>query len=203
MIGYIRGKIAEKLEDRIILDNQGIGWEILVPAGMLGSGIRIGDELKLYTYLHVREDAMQLFGFFSRDDLDVFGLLLNVSGIGPKGAMGILSAMSSDDLRFAVLADDAARIARAPGIGKKTAQKLILELKDKFRLDEAFEKKLEHSIEFPGQQTGTDSAENDAVQALEALGYSAAEALQAVRKVHADESMDSEAILKAALRQIF
>ena len=203
MIGYIRGTLSEKLEDRIILDNQGIGWEILVPAGMLSSGIRTGEELKLYTYLHVREDAMQLFGFSSRDELDVFGLLLNVSGIGPKGAMGILSTLSADDLRFAVLADDAARIAQAPGIGKKTAQKLILELKDKFRLDEAFEKKLEHTEELTAQHAGADSAETDAVQALVALGYSGTEALQAVRKVHADESMDSEAILKAALKQIF
>ena len=126
MIGYIKGTIVEKLEDRIILDNQGIGWEILVPVGMLDGGLHIGEELKLYTYLHVREDAMQLFGFFSRNELDIFGMLLNVSGIGPKGAMGILSALSADDLRFAVLAEDAARIARAPGLGKKTAQKLIL-----------------------------------------------------------------------------
>ena len=203
MIGYIKGTIAEKLEDRIILDNQGIGWEILVPAGMLDSGLRLGDELKVYTYLHVREDAMQLFGFFSRDELEIFGLLLNVSGIGPKGAMGILSALSADDLRFAVLSEDAARIARAPGIGKKTAQKLILELKDKFRLEEAFEKKLEHTEEASLQSAAADSAETDAVQALVALGYSGTEALQAVRKVHADASMDSEAILKAALKHIF
>lgn len=203
MIGYIRGTIEEKLEDRIILDHQGIGWEILVPAAMLDSGIRIGDELKLYTYLHVREDAMQLFGFFSRDDLDIFGLLLNVSGIGPKGALGILSTLSSDDLRFAVLAEDAARIAQAPGIGKKTAQKLILELKDKFKLDEAFEKKLEHTEETAGQYGPADTAQTDAVQALIALGYSGTEAMQAVRKVQADDTMDSEAILKAALKHIF
>ncbi len=203
MIGYIKGTIAEKLEDRIILDNQGIGWEILVPAVMLDSGIRVGDELKLYTFLHVREDAMQLFGFFSRDDLEIFGLLLNVSGIGPKGAMGILSTLSADDLRFAVLADDAAGIARAPGIGKKTAQKLILELKDKFKLDEAFEKKLGHAQEPAVQHAAADSAESDAVQALVALGYSGTEALQAVKKVQVDDTMDSEAILRAALKHIF
>ena len=203
MIGYIKGTIEEKLEDRIILENQGIGWEIFVPAALLGGDIRTGDPVKLFTYLHVREDAMQLFGFFSRDDLEIFRLLLNVSGIGPKGAMGILSALSADDLRFAVLSDDAARIAKAPGIGKKTAQKLILELKDKFRLEDAFEKKLEHMEEpvLSGEAAG--NAGSDAVQALVALGYSGTEALQAVRKVHADETMDSEAILKAALRFIF
>ncbi len=203
MIGYIKGTIEEKLDDRIILENQGIGWEIFVPAALLDGDIRTGDPVKLFTYLHVREDAMQLFGFFSRDDLEIFRLLLNVSGIGPKGAMGILSSLSADDLRFAVLSDDAARIAKAPGIGKKTAQKLILELKDKFRLEDAFEKKLEHMEEpvLSGETAG--NAGSDAVQALVALGYSGTEALQAVRKVHADETMDSEAILKAALRFIF
>ena len=147
---------------------------------------------------------MTLYGFFSRDDLEVFRQLLNVSGIGPKGALGILSALSPDDLRFAVLADDAAAISRAPGIGKKTAQKLILELKDRFRLDDAFEKKLAHAA--PAAAQASDSlagAQADAVEALTALGYSGTEALQAVRKVELEEGMDSEAILKAALRHIF
>lgn len=203
MIGYIKGTIEEKLEDRLILDNQGIGWEIIVPSVLLDSDIRIGDELRLFTYLHVREDAMILFGFYTRDELDIFRLLLNVSGIGPKGAIGILSAMTADDLRFAVLSEDTARISRAPGIGKKTAQKLILELKDKFRLDEAFEKKLAHTEEMLTRDGASGSAEADAVEALVALGYSGTEALQAVKKVHADASMDSEMILKAALKHIF
>ena len=203
MIGYIKGTIEEKLEDRLILDNQGIGWEIIVPSVLLDSDIRIGDELRLFTYLHVREDAMILFGFYTRDELDIFRLLLNVSGIGPKGAIGILSAMTADDLRFAVLSEDTARISRAPGIGKKTAQKLILELKDKFRLDEAFEKKLAHTEEMLTRDGASGSAEADAVEALVALGYSGTEALKAVKKVHADASMDSEMILKAALKHIF
>lgn len=203
MIGFIKGTIEEKLEDRIILENQGIGWEIIVPSILLGGDIRIGDEIRLFTYLHVREDAMLLFGFYTRDELDIFKLLLNVSGIGPKGAIGILSSMTADDLRFAVLSEDTARISRAPGIGKKTAQKLILELKDKFKLDEAFEKKLAHTEEMLSGDAASGSAETDAVQALVALGYSGTEALQAVKKVHADASMDSEMILKAALKHIF
>lgn len=203
MIGFIKGIIDEKLDDRLIIENNGIGWQIFVPSGLLGEDVHPGDEVKLYTYLHVREDAMLLFGFFSKDELEIFGMLLNVSGIGPKGAMGILSVLSADDLRFAVLSDDAAAIARAPGIGKKTAQKLILELKDKFRLDDAFEKKLAHT-EAAGAGTGVSGgAESDAIQALVALGYSGTEAMQAVRKVKADASMDSEAILKAALKYIF
>lgn len=203
MIGFIRGIIDEKLEDRLIIDNQGIGWQIFVPSGLLAEDVHAGDEVKLFTYLHVREDAMQLFGFFSKDEREIFRMLLNVSGIGPKGAMGILSALSADDLRFAVLSDDASAIARAPGIGKKTAQKLILELKDKFRLDEAFEKKLAHTEEAGARTAVSGGAESDAVQALVALGYSGTEAMQAVRKVNADGSMDSEAILKAALKHIF
>ena len=203
MIGFIRGIIEEKLGDRLIVENNGIGWQIFVPAGLLGDDVHVGDEVKLYTYLHVREDAMQLFGFFSKDELDIFGMLLNVSGIGPKGAMGILSVLTADDLRFAVLSEDAAGIARAPGIGKKTAQKLILELKDRFRLDDAFEKKLAHTQAAGERADVSGGAESDAVQALVALGYSGTEAMQAVRKVKADASMDSEAILKAALKYIF
>ena len=123
MIGYIKGTVAELSADRLILENGGIGYEIFVPASVLDAGIRQGQELKVYTYLHVREDALQLFGFQSRDELQTYRLLLGVSGIGPKAAIGILSAMSVDTLLFAVLSDDAAAIAKAPGIGKKTAQK--------------------------------------------------------------------------------
>ena len=93
-----------------------------MPAVLLDRDVHAGDEVKIYTHLQVKEDDMQLYGFFSRDDLEVFRLLLNVSGIGPKGAMNILSVISADDLRFAVLSDDAAAIAKAPGIGKKTAR---------------------------------------------------------------------------------
>ncbi len=206
MIGYIKGIIEEIEEDSIILENGGIGYRIFVPASLLDRGARTGDEVKIYTYLHVKEDLMQLYGFFAKDDLEIFRLLLNVSGIGPKGAMGILSGLSADDLRFAVLADDAAAIAKAPGIGKKTAQKLILELKDKFKLDEAFEKKFAHvenaGAEAAGKQ-GASAAEADAVQALTALGYSGTEALQAVRKVRADADMTTEEILKEALKYMF
>ena len=207
MFGFIKGYIDEIASDYVVVDNHGVGWQIFVPASVLNRGVNPGDEVKLYTYLSVSENAMALYGFFTRDDLAVFKMLLNVSGIGPKGALGVLSALSADDLRFAVLADDAAAISKAPGIGKKTAQKLILELKDKFRLDEAFEKKFSHEQEQAAASAaaaaGVQNAEADAVSALVALGYSGTEALQAVRKVGADESMDSEAILKAALRFIF
>ncbi len=202
MIGYIKGTVEELTPDRLLLENNGIGYEIFVPASLLDAGIRQGQELKVYTYLNVREDALQLFGFRSREELQIYRLLLGISGIGPKAAIGILSAMSVDTLRFAVLSDDAAAIAKAPGIGKKTAQKLILELKDKFRLEDAFEQKFSAGQPESAALNGAD-ASSDAVQALVALGYSGTEALQAVRKVDGAADMDTEAVLKAALKYLF
>ena len=128
MIAYIKGRIAEILEDRVILEAGAIGYNIFMPMASAEAVLRKGDEVKLHTYLNVREDAMQLFGFLTRDDLNTFKLLLGVNGIGPKAALGVLSGLTADELRFAVLADDVKTISRAPGIGKKTAQKLILEL---------------------------------------------------------------------------
>lgn len=202
MIGFIRGTVDEIMEDSLIIDNNGMGWQIYVPGSLLDGNIHQGDEVKLYTYLSVSENAIGLYGFFTRDDLEVFRMLLNVSGIGPKGALGVLGALGSDNLRFAVLADDAAAIAKAPGIGKKTAQKIVLELKDKFALDDAFEKKLAHVQQNSSVSAGEGSAADDAVQALIALGYSGTEALQAVKKADISPEMNTEAVLKAALRHL-
>ena len=203
MIGYIKGVIEEIEENSILLDHGGMGFRINMPAALLDRNAHKGDQVKIYTHLQVKEDDMQLYGFYTRDDLEVFRLLLNVSGIGPKGAMNILSVISADNLRFAVLSDDAAAIAKAPGIGKKTAQKLILELKDKFRLEDAFEKKLAHGQEDVLTENTDRGAAAEAIQALTALGYSTAEAMQAVKKVEGAEQMDTEALLKAALKFIF
>ncbi|HIV26025.1 MAG TPA: Holliday junction branch migration protein RuvA [Candidatus Scatomonas pullistercoris] len=198
MIGYIKGTVEDAAGDILLLDHGGMGFRIHMAADSLAREVRPGDQVKIYTYLHVKEDAMQLYGFFSEDDLDVFKLLLGVNGIGPRAALGILSGLSADELRFAVLSEDAAAIARAPGVGKKTAQKLILELKDKFDLEEAFEKKLTGQ-EQKEEQTGSAAAE-EAVQALVALGYSNTEAFQAVKKAAVSPDMETEAILKAALK---
>ena len=159
--------------------------------------------MKIYTYFNVREDAMQLFGFQSEDDLEMYKLLLNVNGVGPKAALGILSVLTADDVRFAVLSDDAKAIAKAPGIGMKTAKKLILELKDKFTLEEAFEKKLENGASGaePGAVVESD-AKTEAVQALTALGYANSDALRAVRRAEITEDVDTETILKLALKQL-
>ena len=127
---------------------------------------QIGEEIKLHTYLNVREDAMQLFGFLTRDDLEIFRLLIGVSGIGPKGGLSILSKLSADDLRFAVLSGDAKAISSAPGIGKKTAEKVIIELKDKLNLEEMLEPKdVSSSAEVVGGGLAGE-IQTEAVQAL-------------------------------------
>ncbi len=197
MIAFVKGKIVEMDESAVVVENGGVGYLIYVNGRDAGR-LRMGDEVLLHTYFHVREDAMQLFGFLDRDDLRVFRLLLGVNGIGPKAAHGILSALTPNDLRFAVLADDVKAIEAAPGIGRKTAQKMILELKDKFDLQEAFEEKLAAA---PAAKSAASDSQDEAVQALVALGYSGADALKAVRAVAA-EGMGTEDILKAALKNI-
>ena len=202
MIGYIRGILEEADEQSVIIDNHGIGYRIFVPSSSFSGALPIGKEVKIYTYLSVKEDAMQLYGFLTRDDLRMFRMLLGVNGIGPKAGLGILSALTADELRFAVLADDAASIAKAPGIGKKTAQKLILELKDKLNLEDAFEQKLANQAAKDISAADAGSQVQEAVQALTALGYPGTEALRAVKKVEGAESMTVEEILKAALKKM-
>lgn len=201
MIAFVRGTVAQRYENRVILDVNGMGYQIFLSAREAQAMPQTGAQVQLHTYLQVKEDAMQLYGFLSQDDLEVFRLLLGVSGIGPKAALGILSVLTADDLRFAVLSDDVKTIARAPGIGPKTAKKMILDLKDKLSLEEAFERKLDHSQESP-EAGGVTAARAEAVQALTALGYSGSDALRAVKKVPEDGEMDVEEILKAALKQM-
>ena len=201
MIGYVKGILEEADDQCIIVDNHGIGYRIFVPGSVFSGAIPIGQEVKVYTYLNVKEDAMQLYGFLSRDDLEMFRLLLNVNGIGPKAALGVLAGLTADELRFAVLSDDIKTISRAPGIGKKTAQKLILELKDKLKLEDAFEKKLAHEQEAADISSSVlHDGRQEAVEALIALGYSSTEAMKAVRKVNDVSPDDVEGLLKAALK---
>ena len=202
MISFIQGKIVDSSETSLILENGGIGYEIFMTGASMEKALRERDEVKIHTYFHIREDAMQLYGFLTKDDLQIFRLLLGVNGIGPKAALGILAALSADELRFAVLSDDVKTISRAPGIGKKTAQKLILELKDKLKLEEAFEAKLAHGEADTDAEVSSFDGSKEAVEALVALGYSSTEALRAVRKVTDVSPDDVEGILKAALKNL-
>jgi holliday junction DNA helicase RuvA len=202
MISFIKGELDSIYEDGIVIENGGIGYDIKVPLSVMNELPSTGEEVKIYTYLYVREDILCLYGFLTRDDLQVFKLLITVNGIGPKGALGILSTISPDDLRFAVLADDAKAIAKAPGIGAKTASKLILELKDKLKLEDAFEQKLSKSSLNTSSGSSDTNAKNEAIQALVALGYTNTEALKAVRGIDITPDMDTEDILKLSLKKI-
>ncbi len=201
MYAYIKGELAEKNIDHIVVEAGGIGYLIYVPAQSIDYLPDEGDQIKVYTYLYIREDAMVLYGFLTKDDLEIFKMLITVSGIGPKGGLGILSTLSADDLRFAILSGDSKTISKAPGIGAKTAQRVIIDLKDKMSLEEAFEKKLENNADGV-QKTLNSSTKNDAVLALSALGYSSAESLKAVSKVDITDDMDVEDVLKLALKNM-
>ena len=199
MISFVKGRLVETGTDHIVVENQGIGYLIFVPASVLDQMPASGSEVKIYTYLYVREDALCLYGFLTRDDLHVFKLLITVNGIGPKSALGILSTISPDNLRFAVLAGDTKTISKAPGIGSKTAQKLIIELKDKLKLEDVFG---EDDPVIQAVPQGAKSSSNEAVLAMVALGYSQAEALKAVRQCEIREDMTSDEILKLALKNV-
>ena len=199
MIAYIKGNLADIMQDRIVIDVSGIGWQVFVPGQVLDHLPAMGEPVKIHTWLQVREDAMTLFGFLTKDDLRSFKLLIGVNGIGPKNALAILSVMNTDDLRFAILGDDAKAIAKTPGVGTKTAQRLILELKDKISLEDAFEQKMAHLQEAQSDASGVKA---EAVMALTALGYSSSEALKALNGIAVTEDMEVEALLKQALKNM-
>lgn len=202
MYSYIKGQLAEVIdENHIVVDNHGIGYDICVPATLLETLPEIGAEIKIYTYLHVKEDIFMLYGFLSPDDRKVFKLLIGVSGIGPKGALGILSVMSADTLRFAVLSEDAKAIAKAPGVGGKTAQRVIIELKDKLSLEEAFELKTGHVAADAGKDE-VKGKKKEAVDALVSLGYASSEALKVLSGIEITADSTVEEILKQALKSM-
>ena len=201
MISFLKGFIEEKNEKSIFLDVRGVGYEVFMPTGSSSQLPGVGEEVKLHTYLQISENGIGLYGFLTKDELNVFKLLITVNGIGPKGAVGILSALSANDLRLAVLADDDKAIAKAPGIGPKTAKKLILELKDKFHLEDALEE-IASPVKAVSQGSDMNDAAMEAVQALTALGYSNSDALKAVRMADTKEMTNTEEILKAALKQL-
>ncbi|GAA6491987.1 MAG TPA: Holliday junction branch migration protein RuvA [Candidatus Bariatricus faecipullorum] len=200
MISYIRGELAWTEKDKAVVDVGGVGFGIYMPEKTMTRLPAPGEEVRLYTFLNVKEEALQLFGFLSRDELELFRLITGVSGIGPRGGLSILSALSPDELRFAVLAGDAKAISAAQGIGKKTAEKLILELKDRLKIEDVLSPDSGEEKEAP---SGEDpEIQSDAVQALVALGYGSTEALRAVRKVKTEEGADAGDILKQALKYL-
>ncbi len=200
MIAYIIGKITDISEDSVVIETNGMGFNVFVASGYQYS---IGQNVKIYTYTNVKEDAFSLFGFEDKEQLVLFKMLLTVNGIGPKGALAILSCMSTTDLRFAIYHEDAGAIAKANGIGKKTAERVILDLKDKIKLSDSPDMP---SALLKGNDvalTGFDEQRRDAIEALTALGYSSGEAVKAVSKVEMTDGMTADAILKQSLKYLF
>ena len=202
MISFLKGCIEEKSEKSIFLDVNGVGYEVYMPTGSASMLPSAGETVKIHTYLQISENGVGLYGFLTKDELNVFKLLITVNGIGPKGAVGILSALTANELRLAVLSDDDKAISKAPGIGAKTAKKLILELKDKFHLEDALEEFAEPVKAVVRGKAELKDAHAEAVQALTALGYSNSDALKAVRMADNGEIVSTEDLLKAALKQL-
>ncbi len=200
MYAFIKGEIIDISEDNLVLECNNIGYNIRIPLSVAQRLPGIGATVKIYTYTSVREDAFNLFGFLSKDDVEIYKKLIAVNGIGPKGALSILSAMSADDLRFAILSGDAAAIAKAQGIGKKSAERIILELRDKVQFTVSAAADLE--VLTSSDTTAETNAKNEAIEALTSLGYSPSDALRAVRQIELTEDMDAGTVLKQALKII-
>lgn len=200
MYAYLKGIMIEMEEDNLVVEVNGIGYNVKMPSINAGLLPPKGSEIKVYTYTSVREDALWLYGFLTKDELNLFKQLITVNGIGPKGAQAVLSAMPADELRFAIYAGDAKKIAKAPGIGAKTAQRIILDLKEKISIEDT----LKTSITQDELQTGEAyyDSRKEAIEALTALGYSKADAVKVVSAIPMEEDMDVERILKLALKQL-
>lgn len=204
MYAYLKGTVAQKTADRIVVEVSGVGYNVYVSPGRIYDFPECGEEVKVYTYTSVREDAINLYGFVTLEELELFKLLISVSGIGPKGGLAMLSVMGVDDIRYAIMTGDAKLLAKAPGVGKKTAERVIIDLKDKINAQD-----LEVSVTdaVSGKALKEDPKARDAADALIALGYSGREAEhaveQALRELEAqskDDVMHSDQILKLALK---
>ncbi len=200
MISYIKGILEDMTEESVILENNGIGYEIKVTGRMLTKLPKRGSQMKIYTYLYVREDAIGLFGFATREELQTFQLLIAISGIGPKAGLAILSTLSVEELRFAVLSQDVKTISKTPGIGKKSAERLIIELKDKMKLEDALRWEEEPMEE--GEEVAKENSHTEVTLALVSLGYSNSDALRAIQAVEGSNTMDTETLLKHALKKL-
>ena len=201
MIAYIKGTLEEIQTDSVIIETAGVGREILVANYVLRSLPALHSEVKLITFMDVKEDMIKLYGFLTKQEKVLFKQLLSVSGIGPKGALSILNELGPDNLVAAVMASDAKAIAKANGIGAKTAQKVVLELKDKVSLEGTIFDQGGYTVDMD-EETGVSNV-SDAAQALVALGYSNTEALKAIRKIEGADGMSTEDIIKAALKYLY
>lgn len=195
MFSYMKGTLEEIESGHIILENHGIGYEIKTPMAYEQKLPKLGSEIKLYTYLQVKEDGLTLFGFLEKQELSLFQLLLSVNGVGPKGALGIFSVLTADGLRLAIATQDAKAISKAPGVGGKTAQRIILDLKDKIHLED----NMTQDAFVNANKNVRSNAAIEAVEALVALGFAKKEAEKAVQSVNLEADASVEDYLKQAL----
>ncbi len=199
MISYIRGTLEEISDSYFIIECGGIGYRVFVSGNTAAKYTQTGISVKIYTYMSVKEDGISLFGFSSMEELDIFQKLLSVSGVGPKAALGFLDTLNPTEIILAVISEDIKTLSRAPGIGKKTAQRVILDLKDKFKNMDFIESVNRESV--GGSVSVSSDAKYEAIEALAALGYSRSEALRAVNAVDA-AGLTTEEILKGALKKM-
>ena len=198
MIAYISGALVSAGENYIVIDNHGMGYRIFVSGKFLEHIPAYGTQIKIYTHMYIREDELTLYGFHSEEELSVFRILIGISGVGPKVAMAILTALTIQELQLAVISEDTKTISKANGVGAKGASRIILELKDKLKMEDMMDAAYEQSIV---QDTQDLNAARDAILALVNLGYSNSEAALAVKKIGDTSQMDIESILKAALKK--
>lgn len=202
MFAFFRGTVDYLSESEVWLDVNGVGYEIAISPSTASRLQGFGsEEVTVYTYMMVHEDQIGLYGFLTRDELMLFKKLITVSGVGPKAGLSLLSVMDADDLRFAIASGDVKAISRAPGVGRRTAERLILELKDKINV--AAPAAAQEAGEEPGITDGEQSGDAaDAVAALVALGYGRAEAVKAVHAAKGEGISGTEELLKGALRHM-
>ncbi len=200
MISYITGSLEYISDNSIVVECGGIGYSMMISGQFMNRLPAIHSEIKVFTYMYVREDEISLYGFYDKDELEVFKVLLGVNGVGPKAALSLLSALTVNELRLAVVSEDVKSITRANGIGAKGASRIILELKDKLRMEDMIDAAYEDAI-----NGGVDDSDIKAnvIAALTALGYSGVEAGRAVARVDGWQNMDEEQLLKASLKNIF
>ncbi|SKA75730.1 Holliday junction DNA helicase subunit RuvA [Clostridium sp. USBA 49] len=195
MYEYIKGLFVGVNKDYIVIENNGIGYKIHTSGYTLANMPKINDTVKLFIHQIIREDFIGLYGFLTKDELDMFNMLLNINGVGAKAALSLLSISNVNNLKYAILTGDEKTITRAPGIGKKIAQRIILELRDKLKKNDDISKESENY-----EEESINKNLSEALEALLALGYSEKEAEQALKKVHKEESIEN--IIKNSLKYL-
>ncbi|WP_326514473.1 Holliday junction branch migration protein RuvA [Clostridium intestinale] len=198
MYEYIRGLHKGINKDYIVVENNGIGYKIFTSGSTLAKLPKLDEEITIYIQQIVREDFIGLYGFLSREELDMFNILLTINGVGAKAALSLLSISTVDNLKYAIMIGDEKHVVRAPGIGKKTAQRVILELKDKFKADELLDNK-DASIDIDMNNIYANNI-NEALSALMALGYTEKEAQKALSNADVDKSVED--IIKECLKML-